>query len=186
MYSATIENEVETVGVKLDYQVTPPLNVFVGVEQGSGKAKAALSAIPSLGLPDMSFDADGVLYNLGATVSGQRGRYLGSLTYVHTITDTQGGIEGGSANTLLPTLGVLTDVGVFNAGLIYQHADFDYKGTVILPVFGAVSATVKGETADKLAYRVGYQTPLSKDVYLDASAGFGGQTEARLELNKRF
>jgi hypothetical protein len=182
----TIENKINTAGVKLDYQVAPPLNVFVGVEQVSGEAMAKLSALPGLGLADMYFDADGVLYNVGATASAQRGRYVGALTYVHTVSDTQGGIEGGSADTLLPTVGVLTDVGVFNAGLVYQQAQVDYKGTVNLPVFGAVAATVKGETADKLAYHVGYQTALGKDLYLDAKAGFGGQTDARLELNKRF
>ena len=182
----TINNEVKTVGVKLDYQVAPPLNVFAAVEQISSEATAKLSALPGFGLPDMHFDADGVLYNLGATVSAKQGRYLGSLTYVHSITDTEGGIEGGSVNTLLPTLGVMTDVGIFNAGLLYQKANIDYNGTVTLPVFGEVVATVKGKTEDPLVYRVGYQTPLGKDLYLDASAGFGGQTQARLELNKRF
>lgn len=184
--SVTITNKIKAAGVKLDYQVMPQLNVFGAVSQVTGKATANLSAIPGFGLPDMYFDADGVLYNVGATVSARHERYFSALTYVHSMTDTQGGIDGGSADTLLPTVGVLTKVGVFNAGLIYQKADMDYNGTVTLPGFGQVAATVKGETADKLAYRVGYQTSLGKDVYLDASTGFGGQTDARLELNKRF
>lgn len=62
----------------------------------------------------------------------------------------------------------------------------DYVGTVDLPGFGAVSAAVNGESAKKLAYQAGYQTLLGKDVYLNASAGFGGRKEARLELGKRF
>jgi hypothetical protein len=166
--------------------VQPNLNVFGEVAQVRGKAIANLSAIPGLGLSDMTFNAKGQLYNVGATVSGKRDRYLGALTYIHTFADTHGDIEGDSVDTLLPTVGVLTDVGLFNLGLIYQKVKVDYAGTVYLPGFGAVSATVNGESAKKLAYRAGYQTLLGKDVYLNASAGFGGRREARLEIGKRF
>ncbi len=181
-----LNNKLQSVGVKLDYQVQPNLSLFGEVAQVRGTATARLSAIPRLRLSDMTFDAKGQLYNVGATISGKRDRYFGALTYVHTFADTHGAIEGSSVNTLLPTVGVLTDVGVFNLGLIYQKVKIDYVGTVDLPGFGAVSATVNGESAKKLAYRAGYQTLLGKDVYLNASAGFGGRKEARLELGKRF
>lgn len=181
-----VKNNVQTSGVKLDYQVQPNLNLFAGVARVTGDASANLSAVPGLGLPDMTFDADGLLYNLGATVSKQEGRYFGALTYVHTIVDTHGGVEGGTVDTLLPMAGVLTGVGAFNLGLVYQQADIEYAGTVDLPGFGAVSATVEGENADNIAYRAGYQTRLGRDVYLDASTSFGGWQDARLELSKRF
>ncbi len=181
-----VKNNLQTAGVKLDYQATPNLNVFGGLAQVTGDASAKLSAIPGLGLPDMKFDADGLLYNMGATLSGRNDRYFGALTYVHSIADTHGGVEGGTVDTVLPMAGVLTKVGAFNLGLLYQQADINYAGTVDLPGFGQVAATVDGESADKFAYRAGYQTQLGKDVYVDVSAGFGGWQEARLELSKRF
>jgi len=182
----TINNDLKMVGAKLDYQVNPHLTVFGGISQVSGESTANLSALPGFGLSDLVFDADGTLYNAGATVAKQQGRYFGALTYIYTHADGDAGIKDGAVNTLIPSVGVLTDVGAFNAGLIYQQADIDYAGTLVLPGLGEVETEVRGETADTLAYRVGYQTQVGRDLYLDASAGFGGWEDARLELNQRF
>ncbi|OQX05135.1 MAG: hypothetical protein BWK73_34405 [Thiothrix lacustris] len=182
----TINNEVTTVGAKLDYWVNPHLKVFGGISEVTGEANVNLSALPGLGLSDLVFDADGTLYNAGATLATQQGRYFSALTYVHTRVDWDAGIKDGTVNTLIPSVGILTGVGAFDVGAIYQLATLDYAGTLVLPGLGEVATEVRGETADTLAYRVGYYTPVGNDLYLSASAGFGGWEEARLEVSKRF
>jgi hypothetical protein len=182
----TINNDLKMAGAKLDYQMNPHLNVFGSISQVTGEAVANLSALSGLGLSDLVFDTDGTLYNAGATVSTQQGRYVGALTYVYTHADGDSGIKDGAVNTVIPSVGVLTDLGAFNVGMIYQQADIDYAGTLVLPGLGEVATEVRGETADTLAYRVGYQTHVGNDLYLNASAGFGGWEDARLELNRRF
>lgn len=181
-----INNEIKLAGAKLDYWVNPNLNVFGGVAQAQGKAVATLPRIMGVTLPDVKLDANGMMYNVGATVVGYKDPYFATLTYVHSIADFNGSKDAGAADTVIPGVGVVTGAGAFSLGLIHQQGKVNYTGSLDLPLVGTVSAEVESESKHRINYTAGYHAQLGKDLFLSANAGFGNWREARLEINKRF
>lgn len=108
------------------------------------------------------------------------------MTYVYSISDVDGNEENTIINTLIPAVGKKTNIGVFSLGLNYQQLDGKYKGTLAVPVIGNVDAEIAAENKNELAYILGYQTKIAKNIFLRADAVFGGRKGYKLDLGYRF
>lgn len=180
------ESDIKSTSVKLDYWVKPYLNVFGSVSQLEGESRVKLSEVPGISVPDMVVSADGQLYNLGATLVARGGNYLGSLSYTHTATDLEAASEKGSHETLVATVGRVTDFGVFTVGAIQQNIKGDFNGTLDLPLLGSVKAKISAENAEQYSYLLGYYKKLDKDFYISTHLELGEREGIRLGVSRRF
>lgn len=96
----SVKSKLVSTGVKADYWVKPYLNVFGSVAKVDTTAVVNLSAL-GLGLPDISVNADGNLYNAGATLAVGKLPYFGTLTYIHSVADMNGVSKDGKADTFI-------------------------------------------------------------------------------------
>jgi hypothetical protein len=183
-----VDREVETKGVKLDYQIRPYLNTFGSVDQSRGTALIKLSQLPgrTTPLPDLKINADGTTYSVGATLLARKQDYFAALTYIHSLTDVESSSQTNPSYVVMPTLGKKTPVGAFTVGLRYQHAESSYQGTVNLPALGQVNTSLSSENANKLSYVAGFHKELGRDFYLRSHLEFGDREGGRLEIGRRF
>lgn len=180
------DTEAHATGIKLDHWVRPYLNVFGAVARSRGDVLVRFSELPGVTLPDMTIEFEGMVYHAGATGVYRDEDYFGALTYIYTLSDMEGNDETNTAQTFIPTVGKLTDIGAFTLGIMYQQAEGGYRGTLDAPVLGPVDADVTAENAEKISYLLGYHKRLGSDWYLRANLETGEREGFKLELNRRF
>lgn len=184
-----VKTDIEATSLKLDHQLRPYLNIFGSVVKTRGEALVKLSGIPTppgVRLPDMTLDAGGTVYHLGATAIARKNDYILSLTYMHSLSKPNAGTEDGKANTLAPSVGKQTRFGVFSLGMVYQEAEGGLNGSFNIVPLGDVEVTVEAENTHKLSYNASYMTALAKDTFIRASAEFGDREGYHLGINHRF
>lgn len=182
---AEATDQAKAANLRIDYQMKPYLNVFGSAGALQDEVKINFSKLGA-GLADMNVASNGMLYGAGFTLMGHDGNLLGTLTYVHHIADMGGSERKVSANTVIPMLGVQTEVGVFSASLDWQDVDDNYSGKITVPGIGDVPVEVSAKNRDELAYSMGFHTQLAKNLYMSADVGFDDRKHALLMVNQRF
>lgn len=171
--------------LRLDYQWHPALNVYAAVGKLTDDTTVDFSSLGA-GISDLVINNKGTAYAVGTKLQGQYGKVLPSLQYMHSRIDLDGNDADIKVNALIPSVGLQTDYGMFDASLVYQAVEASYAGTVVAPFVGEVPVTVRTENKDKLQVMAGWQTQLAKDLYLKGNIGLNGQQQFQLQLNKRF
>lgn len=178
-------DNVKLVNVRLDYQLRPYLNVYGAIGKITDNTRVDFSRL-GLGVSDLVVDSKGTAYTAGAILVGKRGKWLPALQYIHSNIDLEGNASDITLDALIPSLGVQTKYGVFDASLVYQALKADYSGTVSAPFVGEVPLTVSAENKNDLQVMAGWHTQVAKDLYLHTNVGLNGHQQFQFMLNKRF
>lgn len=178
-------DNVKLVNIRLDYQLRPYLNVYGSIGKITDNTSVDFSKL-GLGISDLVVDSKGTAYTAGAILVGKYGKLIPALQYIHSNIDLEGNASDITLDALIPSLGVQTNYGVFDASLVYQALEAEYSGTVSAPFVGEVPLTVNAENKDNLQVMAGWHTQLAKDLYLHTNVGLNGHQQFQLMLNKRF
>lgn len=175
----------KTVNVRLDYQVNPNFNIYGALGQVTDTTNVNFSAVVP-GTSNLISDHDGNVYTVGAILSGKHGKWLPSLNFTHSQVDLDNNNERAKINTFAPSLGRITNYGLFSASFLYQSIEADYSATTSVPVLGDVPVNVKTENQDKWRMMAGWAAPIAKDLFINVNVGLNDDKQFHVQLNKRF
>ncbi|EIJ36297.1 hypothetical protein [Thiothrix nivea] len=179
-------SDTQTTSIQLSRRIAPGINVFGSIGQVSGETIAKIPALPRIQLPDIKIDTDGMIYSVGARAVVKKEQYLASLTYVHTLYKPDNTLNAASHSySITPSVGVITDAGVFSLGLTYQENKRDFTGKLNTPL-GEAAVKANVENKHKTSWVAAYRTELGNDLYLRGGVELGGKEGVSLAIIKRF
>lgn len=178
-------NTIKMVSLRLDRQIRPYLNISGSIGKVTDTTDIKFSRLSPL-FSDMSVDNKGNIYSVGVTLKRHQGQLITSLEYIHSRIHLDNNSEEIVINTVIPTLGYQTDLGIFSASLAYQGFEAVYSGVVSAPIVGDVPVSVTAENSRNFQLLAKYDTQLRKDLSVSSYIGLNGQKQFYLRLNKRF
>jgi hypothetical protein len=178
-------NKVEVISLQLDRQILPYLNIFASIGKLNDITTVDFKRINPF-IPNLITEDKGVIYGVGATLLHQRGKFIGSLQYLHSRIDFNNNDGEIIVNSLVPTLGYQTRYGLFNTSLLYQKMSGQYSGTLTAPIVGDIAVNIKTKNKNPMQFTAGYARYLTNDIYLLANIGLNGHKQFHFQLNKRF
>lgn len=176
-----IDNEVQEMNVKVDMWILPFLNLFglLGNVDGETTVNTDL-------FDNFRVDYEGVVYGAGVTMAGGWKRLFGTLTATITETDLDTSSSSVQAWILTPKVGMSSRYGAVWVGGMYQQAEEQHQGRIVIPVYDEVEYDVEFEQQESWNAVVGFATGLSRNWYIDLEGGFGDRTHASFSTTYRF
>ncbi len=178
-------SQSESINLKLDYQITPNVNVYGALGKVTDTTEVDLSSVLP-GVANFISDHDGNVYTVGATLTGKYGSWVPSLNATHSRIDLENDSEQTKVNTFTSSLGRITPYGLFSGSLLYQSVEADYAETANVPFLGDVPVVVSTENKDKWRLMVGWSGLLGKDLFINTNVSLSDDKQFHIQLNKRF
>ena len=181
-----IDNELLEINLKLDLWVLPFLNVFGLLGSIDGETIVDIGFIDNIG--PISIDYDGVVFGAGVTVAGGWRRCFGSLTAVYTDTALDATDSTVRAWILSPKVGVANGRGAMWLGAMYQEAEEEHAGHIVIPGLSPdpVRYAVGLEQKEEWNYLAGMAARICGQWGLEIEAGVGSRSQVSLSTSYRF
>ena len=186
-----VRNKVQHFDVKLDVWLTPFLNVFGILGHIDADTTVDLSDVPVVGLPfplgKLPVSYDGTVYGGGLTLAYGGDTWFTSVTATWTDTSLSGDFDSSVTTfTAQPRIGLIWTKWNFWVGGLYLDTDEKHRGTVELPILGAVPFAVELKGSDKWNTALGAAYVFSPKAQLYMEVGFGNRDHTLFNFTYRF
>lgn len=178
-------NSLDVYGLRLDYQLTPFMNIFGSLGKVEENTSVDFSTI-NAALSDLIIEQKGTVYSVGGAYTKHFDPLFASVSVIHSRIDLDDNPHYIKVSGLIPTVGMKTRLGILTGSLLYQEVDAVFSGEITAPFVGAVPVEVSATNDNDVQVLAGLRTRLARDFYLNASAGLNGQEHYQIQLNKRF
>lgn len=183
-----VENDVSQYGGQLEMWLLPFLNLYglVGYIDGTTDIDfVGNPAAAQLGLNRMSVDYDGMVYGLGATLTYGFGPGFVALNGIVTSTDLDQE-SSVKAWVLRPIVGVHVGSLAVWTGAMYQKAQEEHEGNVLVPRLGPVAYDIELEESEPWNFVVGAEYSITRNWSVEAELGLGERSQVEASVAWHF
>ena len=190
--SIDVDNEVMQAGLKADAWLFPFLNVYALAGYIDGETEVSFGALPPeaapvLGSLDQGLDVEysGFVYGVGGTLTWGAGPVFAAVNGVMTWTDgdQETSVE---AYVLRPIIGVSAGALSLWTGAMYQKAEEDHEGSIMIPGLGAMDYDLELEEQEPWNWLIGTSYQIAKNWSVEAECGIGERNQVEATLTYRF
>ncbi len=176
-----ITNSTNEINAKFDLWLLPFLDVFGIIGRVNGETTVTVG--PPLG--EIVVDYDGLVYGGGFTLATGVKHFFGSLTTHFMRTDLKGDRSLVQVWLITPKAGIYGKRGAIWGGAMFQHADEEHRGGIMIPYFGELEYIVTLKEKSPWNYLVGGRYDLTTHWNFEAEGGFGKRKHALISLTYR-
>lgn len=186
-----VENDVTQMGAEFDLWLLPFLQVYGLLGRVDGKTEVDMSKSPvaaGMGLGKINMDYDGVVYGAGATLVYGYKFMFAALNGIYTTTDLEQE-SSVKAFILRPIIGAKRDRLSAWVGAMYQDAQEEHKGDLVLPMAQGpvpVSYDLDLEEKEPWNFLVGAEYEITQNWFVMAEVGLGERTQVEAAVGYKF